>query len=180
MNFQFQYFRISIAPSILTIVATRGSDNVNHNYWFLTRELHDSVRSIKQKWISIYVNIRVLNIDIGSINIEAKILSGIGPHWQFLAVVQRTTRNFSTTKYFKITLKWISLCCPIRKVPYLCSYVACFNRGWSSCIANSDKKYMELNGAALDVNKTCVWLLGKQPFQKISRGKKWKIVVTLL
>ncbi len=26
---------------------------------------------------------------------------------------------------------------------------------WSSCTANSDKKYMELNGAALNVNKSC-------------------------
>ncbi len=38
-------------------------------------------------------------------------------------------------------------------------------RPWSSWTANSDKKYMELNGAALNVNKTCVtsW---KTAFQK--------------
>ncbi len=29
-------------------------------------------------------------------------------------------------------------------------------RPWSSWTANSDKKYMELNGAALNVNKPCV------------------------
>ncbi len=29
-------------------------------------------------------------------------------------------------------------------------------RPWSSWTANSDKKYMELNGAALNVNKLCV------------------------
>ncbi len=29
-------------------------------------------------------------------------------------------------------------------------------RPWSSWTANSDKKYMELNGATLDVNKPCV------------------------
>ncbi len=45
-------------------------------------------------------------------------------------------------------------------------------RTWSSWTANSDKKYMELNGAALNVNKPCVTFLGKQPFRKISRGRK--------
>ncbi len=45
--------------------------------------------------------------------------------------------------------------------------------------ANSDKKYMELNGAALNANKQ-IWRIRKQPFQKISRGRKWKIMVTLL
>ncbi len=50
---------------------------------------------------------------------------------------------------------------------------------WSSWTANSDKKYTELNGAALNVNKPCV-TFRKQPFRKISRGRKWKIVVTLL
>ncbi len=29
-------------------------------------------------------------------------------------------------------------------------------RKWSSWTANSDKKYMELNGAVLNVNKLCV------------------------
>ncbi len=30
------------------------------------------------------------------------------------------------------------------------------HRQWSSCTANSDKKYMEVNRAALNVNKPCV------------------------
>ncbi len=49
-------------------------------------------------------------------------------------------------------------------------------RPWSLWTANSDKKYMELNGAALIVNKPCDFL--ENSFPKISKGRKWKIVVT--
>ncbi len=62
----------------------------------------------KQKSISIYINIKVGNIDIININIainiKPKILSFLstGLRWQFLAAVQSITQKFSTTQYFKL------------------------------------------------------------------------------
>ncbi len=46
-------------------------------------------------------------------------------------------------------------------------------RPWTSWTANSDKKYMELSGAALNVNKPCV-TSRKTAFPKDKERKKMK------
>ncbi len=46
-------------------------------------------------------------------------------------------------------------------------------RPWSSWTANSDMKYMELNGAALSVNKPCV-TSRKTTFPKDKQRQKMK------
>ncbi len=51
------------------------------------------------------------------------------------------------------TVHWLHL--PTFPLTLTCS-TDCPYANWSSWTANSDKKYMKLNGAALNVNKPCV------------------------